>query len=123
MRHLQRRAERHDVAGQKAKAVVFAAFVILFKQRLHTQAHAYEKFARPDLLFQHGNELEFLQIRHGVANGPDAGKLDEIGLPDDRRVAGNVDGHAQTLPGVVHVGQIANFIIDNSYLHATAPPS
>ena len=115
--HFQLRVEGHDFTGQKAKAVVRAAFVALFKEGLHAQADAHEELAALDLFLQERDEVEFLQVAHGIADGADAGQFDHIGVADDRRVAGNDGFDTQALPGIIDIGQIANFIIDDCNFH------
>jgi hypothetical protein len=62
-----------------------------------------------------------LQIRHGITDGADAGQLDERCLADDLRITRNDRILAQAAPGIIDVGQIADFIIDDRYFQLEHP--
>ena len=119
--YFELRLEGHDFAGKEAQALVFPAFVIGFKEGVHTEADAHKEFSRPYLFGQKGDEVEFLQIGHGVADGTDTGKFHQCGVADDRRIAGDNRILAKAAPGVVYVGQIADFIINDGYFHLITP--
>lgn len=88
---------------------------------MHAQADAHKELSRLYLSGQKRNEVEFLQIGHGVADGADTGQFHQGRVADDLGIAGDDRILAEAAPGIVYIGQVADFIINDGYFHLITP--
>ena len=109
-----------DCAGDKAEARVLAVFIAFFKQQLHTQADAQQRFF---LCFfaQNRHKAGGLELGHSVGKRPDAGQQNVIRRPQIVGIAGHADLCAQAFDTGRQAEQVAYAVVNNSN-HMKFPP-